>query len=191
MGEPAKGIVGGDGREAVRDRFVQRRARSRLSAPEKGLELAECQLSRRELRRRRWQETDLAASRFDECVGGCALVDTEVVPDDGLARHQRRDEHLLDERLKGKTIDRPLDGHRRRNAVGTQGGNHGGIGTMIAWCGADDALPTWSTPRAGGHGEIRPALIDKDQRRRIVGLERCPPRGTRIIIPLSGEEDVF
>lgn len=62
---------------------------------------------------------------------------------------------------------------------------------MVARHDADHALPARGAAIAGGEAQIRPALIDKDQPRRIQLQRLDPPRGTLGLIALTGAQDFF
>ncbi len=153
------------------------------------LELAEGLLNRREIRRIRRQEDYLTARSGDQLLRRHALVDAEVVPDDGLPRRQRGNQHVFDEDLTGVAGHGPLHRHRRRDAIAAHGRNQGGVGAMIARRRADHPLATWGAPVAWRHGEVRAALIDEDQGGGIAPGEFLPPGGAHALIALRGEQD--
>ena len=118
-------------------------------------------------------------------------MNSEVVEEDDLARHQRWQQALLDKGLEGLAVDRPVENHRRSHAGGGHAGQqahalpapprHGAEGSLTA--GGAGAQPR----QAGGRGR----LIEKDEALRGAGGQVVTPLLSRRGITLRGNQRLF
>lgn len=170
MGEPAAGVSGGQRLQGGGDSGVACLARPGAGAAEDRLELTEGLLDGIEIRRVGWQEEDVTARGLDQTLGGGALMNAEVVPDDELAGTQRGHQDLGDEDVKCQPVEGSLPRHGGGDPPPRERRDQRGLGPVIARGGADHPLAPWRPTEAGRHCQVDATLIDEDE----VGRGACP-----------------
>lgn len=158
-------------------------------------ELGEEHLDRVEVRRVLGQEEELGAGGSESLTDGAALMGSEIVHDDDVARSQRRNEDLVDVLAEGLAIDRAIDEPWRLDAIMPKGSEEGHGRPAAMWHLGREALTARAPAAQRRHIGLGPSLVDEDEAGGIdpilVGLPLlASPRhiGT---VALAGDQRLF
>ena len=164
---------------------------SAFGGPEALLDLGEGQRDRVEVGGIGREEEEATAHRLDGGARVGALVGTQVVQDDDLARAQGGGKDPRGVGREGSTIDRPRDRPGRTDALGGQGGQQRDIRPVIARRPPERTLAPWSPRPAARQGRVGARFIDEDEVGWVVRSGRIPPRRAGRLVSLSGDERLF
>ena len=129
-----------------------------------------------------WQEDEMRTGRPYQSSRVLALVTTEIVEDDDVARAQRGNEHSVDVDQESLAIDRSVDDERCIDTIVSQGGEEGQRLPMTVWDIGTKAPAAWPPAPQRGHVGLDPRLVDEQQAFAIdASLVGPPPR------PLTGD----
>lgn len=179
MPEVAECVVPSDRIECVSSRSFQGFLCPSCHLAQVHLDLGECELDRRQIRRVSWEEPHLAPSFRDQPQDRVGFVGTQVVHQHDLPRVQARTEHLPHIGDARVGVQRPLQGHRRLDAPGRQRRHQGRARPLVARHAAAGPLPPRCTRIAAGHRGGGPRLIDHDDLLRVKRDNFLQPRGPR------------
>ena len=162
---------------------------------QEGLELGEEVLDRVEIGGVWGQEEELGAGGADGTADGLALVASQIIDDDDVARPEGGDENLLDIGEEASAVDRPVDDAWGLEAVTAQGGEEGECPPVAVRDLGDEALAAGAAAVGSGHVGLGPSLVDEDQARRIkpalIFLPLRPSPGDVGAILFSGVQAFF
>src|SRR3954469_11047276 len=131
--------------------------------PEQSLELGEKLLDRVESRGIGRQVKHTGPGRPDRLLDPGDLVKGEIVHHHGVARLQRRCQHLLDVGAEHRTGHRPIE-HKRRDDAARPQARHDGRGLpMTRRHRIDQALASWTPAGEAGHRCGGGGLVDEDE----------------------------
>lgn len=172
MPKPAERILRGNTGQCLDNGLLECLARASADSPQGSFQFGERLLDWREIRRIRWQEEELASSRFDRLLNARPSMSREIVQDHDLARAQAGSQDLLNIRFKGGLVGGAIQQHRFPHARKRQRSDQGQIGSIIARNLPNGALASWRIGVQRGHVGSRIGLIDDDQicRGQLLGL---------------------
>ena len=162
---------------------------------QEGLELGEDLLDGIEVGTVGRKKEQLGADGSDEAADGLALVATEIIDDDDVARAERWQKHLLDIGQEAAAIDRTVDDAGGIDPIASEGcqESHGPPAALRHL--GEQPLPARCPAAQARHVGLGPGLVDEDQPRRIklalVGLPASALVRDVWTILLGGEQRFF
>ena len=163
-------------REQLTDAIEAARSRS----PEHGFQFGKRLFDRIEIGTVRRQKSEMRPGGFNGELDLGLFVDGQIVEHDDIAGLQGGHQHLLDVRLKGRTVDRAIEDGRRHQALEPQAGDEG-VRLPVTTRGVivePGAARAASIPAKQIRGD--PTLVEKDVlphvTQRLPGLPRPPGR---------------
>ena len=137
------------------------------------------------------QEMELAASGFNGRTRSGMVVDPQIVQNHGGAWSEGGDKTVLHPLGKEGTIQGPFEDPRRAHPRGSQRGQAGHVGSMVARHPPNHPLAAWGASVGAGQGGLGAGFIKKDQRFWGIGSHLLPPLCPRLRILLGGDHGLF
>ena len=191
MGEPAGGIVRGDGGESLPGRGAEGVIGSGPCTSKGLLDLGEGVLDGVEVGRVGRQKEESGTSLLNGGPCACGMVGAQVVSDDDLARSQRRGQDVADIPFEAGTGHAAVKARQGADTVEGECPNHGLVLTGIPRRSCVGSLTTWCPSVPRGVAEMAAGLVQKHQ---IVGRETrsfSPPCRTQRRILFARPQRLF
>jgi len=134
-----------------------------LASAHQSLDLRPTVLNRREVRRVCRQPQDLCFDVADRLLDLTGLVYRQIIQEHNIRGTQLRNQHLIDIRIKGYSINRALKTERRKQSAQTQTSDQSHSFAMIARHALIDSFATRRTPISSGQGQMKACFVGEDQ----------------------------
>ena len=144
--------------------------------PEQRFELGEDLFNRVEIGGVGRQEAQRGPHPFDGGAHGRALMATEIVHNDDIARGERRQQTLFDIGQEAGAVERAIEDAGSGNTVVAQRGHHGQRVPVAVRAGRAQPLASGTAAMRAGHVGLGPGLIQEHEATRIkLALRALPP----------------
>jgi len=191
MGDPASGILWGDGTEGGPDGAAVCLDGPGSTGAQGGFELRKGLLDRREVGRVRRQIPELGAVCLDGGFGPVTVMDLEIVHDHDLVRLQCRSQPMDDVAVECGPVDRLIKEQAGAKPSDGQGGDQRPVPPAPAWHVAVGSVPAWSAAMGPGHPEVAAGLVDPDEAVRLDLTGLRPPGRPLLRVALARPPGLF